>query len=140
MKKALLALGITSFLTACASQPDKINTAYVSDIQYRNYDCDQLTEESSRISYRVNELYGNLKNKADADTAQMGIGLVLFWPTLFLLEGGDGPEAQEYARLKGEQEAIQKVAIQKKCSIDFTPLDPKSAQAKKEDVTGTATN
>jgi len=27
-------------------------------------------------------------------------------PTLLLLEGGDGAQAQEYARLKGEREAI----------------------------------
>ena len=47
---------------------------------------------------------------------------ILFWPTLFFLEGGDGPQAQEYARLKGERDAIGKVAVVKKCAIEFAPL------------------
>ena len=47
----------------------------------------------------------------------MAIGLVLFWPTLFFLEGGDGPEAAEYARLKGEVDALEGVAIQKQCDM-----------------------
>jgi len=48
---------------------------------------------------------------------------VLLWPTLFFLEGGDGPEAQEYGRLKGEKEAIESVAIHSKCGIAFKPLE-----------------
>ncbi len=60
----------------------------------------------------------------------MGVGLVLFWPTLFFLEGGDGPEAAEYARLKGERDAIEKVSIQKKCAIEFKPITPPEKEKK----------
>ncbi len=49
----------------------------------------------------------------------MGIGLILFWPALFFLEGGDGAEAMEYARIKGEREAIEKRSIEQKCAIEF---------------------
>jgi hypothetical protein len=48
----------------------------------------------------------------------MGVGLVLFWPALFFLEGGDGPEAVEYAQLQGDFEALQVNATQKNCAID----------------------
>ena len=61
-----------------------------------------------------------MKETADADAAQVGVGLILFWPALFLVEGGDGAEAQEYSRLKGEKEAIERVSIQKKCAVNFT--------------------
>lgn len=54
----------------------------------------------------------------------MGIGLLVFWPSLFLLEGGDGPEASEYARLKGTYEALRTVAVQKKCSLEILPPSP----------------
>lgn len=47
----------------------------------------------------------------------MAIGLVIFWPALFFLEGGDGPEAQEYARLRGERDALEQVAVQKSCGL-----------------------
>ena len=62
----------------------------------------------------------------------MGIGLILFWPTLFALEGGDGPEAAEYGRLKGEYEAIRSAALQKKCALDALP-DMQTPEDFKED-------
>lgn len=47
----------------------------------------------------------------------MGIGLAVFWPALLFLEGGDGPEATEYAQLKGEYEALRQNSVQKRCGI-----------------------
>lgn len=109
----------TLVLGACATQPNKIPAQYVSPLQYADYDCDQIGMEQSRIERRSGELYRSLKREANADSWQMGIGLVLFWPALFMLEGGDGPEATEYARLRGEYNAIQEVSIQKRCQLQF---------------------
>ena len=61
----------------------------------------------------------------------MGVGLVLFWPTLFFLEGGDGPEASEYTQFKGEFEALRINSVQKKCEIDA--LSPEEV-LKREDA------
>jgi hypothetical protein len=119
---ACLCLAV-SFLTACASNPDKMTAVDVSPFQYQNYDCDQIGVESSRIQKKINTLYSQLKKEANADAVQMGVGLVLFWPALFLLEGGDGPEAVEYRQLKGEYEALRKISIQKKCGFEFQDLD-----------------
>lgn len=130
MKKAILCV-VLVMVAGCASQPSDLQTAYVSDLQYRSYDCDQLELEAARVSRRANELHASLQDKADNDAAQMGVGLVLFWPTLFFLEGGDGVEAQEYSRLKGERDAIERVGVQKKCSIEFAPAptaDPKKIE------------
>lgn len=122
--KWLIPTAVTFVLTACASQPDDIKTTYVSALQYRNYDCDQLSMEAEHISARMSDLYGSLKKTADNDAAQMGVGIILFWPTLFFLEGGDGHLAQEYSRLSGERDAIEKASIQKKCGIIFQPVAP----------------
>ena len=70
-----------------------------------------------RVSRKVAELRGTLDKDASNDAAQMGIGLILFWPALFFLEGGDGVQAAQYSQLKGEFEALEQVAIQKSCSI-----------------------
>ena len=110
-------LTVTVALAACASSPDKIPAQYVSELQYQSYDCQQLEMEARRISARTGDLYRSVKKLSDNDSAQMGVGLILFWPTLFFLEGGDGPEAAEYARLKGEADAIERSGISKKCSI-----------------------
>jgi len=112
------------FLSACASQPNKIASQSVSTLAYKDYSCDQLAMEADRVDRRAGELYASLKDTADGDAMQMGVGLVLFWPTLFFLEGGDGPEAQEYARLKGERQAIETVAVRRTCDIEFKPLEP----------------
>ena len=117
-------------LGACASQPEEIATAYVSPLHYKNFDCEQLEMEAERVSRRALELHASLKDTADTDEVQMGVGLILLWPTLFWLEGGDDYRATEYARLKGERDAIERMSIQKKCAIEFQPIVP---QKKKED-------
>jgi len=104
-------------LFACASNPDKISAAYVSPLKYKDYDCDQVAMEMDNVSHRTSTLYQQLKKERNADNWQTGIGLVLFWPALFFLEGGDGPEAVEYAQLKGDYTALQETSVQQKCTI-----------------------
>ena len=114
LRLAVMASAIV-IASGCASDPKKISAAYVSPAQYRGWDCDQITDESAHIERRSIELYQSLKKDADADKWQMGVGLILFWPALFALEGGDGPEAAEYSRLKGEYEALRTVSVEKRC-------------------------
>lgn len=115
MKLGLLAI-CAVMLSACATSSNKIAAQYVSPMQYKDYECDQLASEMSRVSRRVSELQGSLDKEAKEDKVVMGVGLVLFWPALFFLDG-DSPEGAEYARLKGEFEAMQQSATEKRCSI-----------------------
>ena len=123
-------MAAATLLVGFASQPEEIAPQYVSSIQYQDYDCKQLGGEVARVSRRVSELHASLEKTADNDAAQMGVGLILFWPTLFFLEGGDGAQAQEYARLKGERDAIEQISVKKKCGIDFQPITPKTDKDK----------
>lgn len=116
--KNLAVIALASVLVACASNPDKIDAAYVSPLKYKDYDCEQIAMEMDYVGQRTTKLYQRLKSERDADNAQMGIGLLLFWPSLFFLEGGDGPEAAEYAQLKGEYEALRTNSVKKKCTIE----------------------
>lgn len=120
MNKVMIA-AVALALTGCATDPASISAASVSPMQYNGYDCAQVVAELDRVTKRANELNTALKEKADNDTAQMTVGMILFWPALFFLEGGDGPEAAEYARLKGEKEAIEKTAITKNCALPPQP-------------------
>lgn len=141
MKRYIL-LFITALVilsVGCATKPSKIQPTYVSPLQYQSYDCLQIIAEMGRVGRRTGELYQHLKKEADADSAQMGIGMIIFWPALFALEGGDGPEATEYARLLGEREALEKMAIQKKCDQTLWPPDqiaPKGEIAEDEKENG----
>jgi len=119
-KSRLLSVVVAvSFFSGCATSPDKMQAAYVSPLKYKSYDCEQLVEERENVSRHEQDLYRTLKKEADKDAAQMGVGLVLFWPALFFLEGGDGPQAAEYSRLKGDERALEGAAVQKKCSQDI---------------------
>ena len=104
-------------MVGCATQPNKISSTYVSPLEYNDFDCDQIASELRRKNRRLNNLYSQLKKTADDDEWQMGVGLILFWPTLFALEGGDSNEAYEYARIKGEVDALQESAVIKKCGF-----------------------
>lgn len=134
MKNYILPVLATSvILAACASDPNKMSATYVSPNQYSDYDCKQIRHEQSRIMRRSDELYSQLRKDADNDALQMGIGIVLFWPALFFLEGSDGPQAVEYSRLKGEYEALEKVSTQKRCGLHFQSLVPTAASVKKRE-------
>jgi hypothetical protein len=93
-----------------------METTYVSPMKYQNYNCSQIAMEMDHVSNRTVQLHNSLDKKASDDAAQMGLGL-LFWPALFFLEGGDGPEAAEYSKLKGEYEALRTASVQKECAI-----------------------
>jgi hypothetical protein len=116
MLKSCLVVACTIVLSACATSSNKIATQYVSPLQYKDYDCDQIAGEMSRVSRRVRELQGSIDKEAKEDKVAMGVGLVLFWPALFFIDG-DSPEGAEYARLKGEFNAMQQVSTEKRCSI-----------------------
>lgn len=116
MRPIITAALCASLLAACASSPDKISAAYVSPIQYSGYDCDQVRSELMRVSGRVREVAGAQKQQANSDAIAMGVGLVLFWPALFFLAGGNDRK-EELSRLKGEYDALEQAAIQKNCPV-----------------------
>ena len=118
--RKFIAVGAISVLAAsCATNPYKIDAAYVSPLKYQNYDCQQIAMEMDYIGNRTTKLYQRMKSERKKDNWQMGVGLVLFWPALFALEGGDGPEASEYAQLKGDFEALRQASVQKKCELSY---------------------
>jgi hypothetical protein len=128
-KRIIATMMSASFLVAgCASSPDKIVAQSVSTLPYEQHNCKQIGAEVDRVTRRVSDLHGSLDKKASNDSAQMAVGMILFWPALLFLEGGDGPEAAEYSRLKGERDALEKIAIQKECGIAFQTIAEKPKQ------------
>lgn len=115
MKNKLLILLAATTLSACAKSPENIQGAYISPLQYSDYSCKQIAMEVGRTSRRLNQVIGVQDETASEDAVAMGVGLVLFWPALFFINGSD--QEEEVARLKGEYEAIEEAAIQKECDI-----------------------
>ena len=122
-------------LSGCATSSSNIAASYATPMQYQSYDCAQLTSESQRIHGRVNQLAGRLDEAANNDKVLMGVGLILFWPALFAL-GGTKQQEADYARLKGEYDAVQQALVAKKCDLGPTPASAAPATAP---ATATAT-
>lgn len=100
----------------CSTASKDITPVYVSPMIYKDYTCEQLSAENQRINTRVTEVGGRLDQAAANDKAITGVGAIIFWPALFALGGTKEKEA-EYARLKGEYDAVNQAAVTKECSF-----------------------
>ncbi len=116
MKKTICSLLIASMLGACATASKDVATTYVSPLQYKDWDCDQISIEMARVSARVTELGGRLDESSSKDKLITGVGVLVFWPALFFL-GGNKQQEAEFARLKGEYESLQQTSNHKKCTL-----------------------
>jgi hypothetical protein len=124
MKKSLaVVLSAAIAVTGCATASKDIGATYVSPMQYQQYDCDQLGAEGGRIQARVNQSGGRLDEASSNDKVITTVGVILFWPILFAL-GGTKQQEADYARLKGEYDAVQQTAVLKKCPRVVPPVQP----------------
>jgi hypothetical protein len=121
----LVAVGLALSVGACASSAADIKASYVSPLQYQSYTCRQLGEEATRVSARAAEAAGTQDSNRTQDAVVTTVGVIILWPVLFAVKG-DGQNAAELGRLKGEMETIEKVSIQKNCGITFKSEPPKA--------------
>jgi|RhiMetdeSRZDD1v2_1073273.scaffolds.fasta_scaffold297793_1 hypothetical protein len=130
MRTACIA-GVVLLLTAgCATKSTDIAPAYVSPTLYSNWTCPQLAEEARRVSARAAIAAGEQDKNRTSDQVVTTVSVIVFWPALFALNG-DGPQAAEVARLKGEMQAVEEASIQKNCGFQFQRA-PASATASRE--------
>lgn len=113
MRNEIVAVAVAAMVTGCATSPGKIKSTYVSPIEYSHLDCDQLQRELVRVNRRLSEVAGSQKKESTKDAVALGVGLVVFWPALFFMLGDD--QKEEISRLKGQYEALETAAIEKKC-------------------------
>jgi len=111
---AILTLSLPIFIAGCADSSKNISASYVSPLKYRNYTCDQLTEEYARVLEESRTVNKSQDDTAGNDAVAMGVGLVLFWPALFFIDSDD--QKEEVSRLKGELKAVDTTAIRKDCT------------------------
>ncbi|TNG03678.1 MAG: hypothetical protein EP297_00220 [Gammaproteobacteria bacterium] len=109
----LLVVALVSI--SCAPHSYEIRSAEVSPEQYKELSCAELNAEMNSHLRSLQELGREIDEEAETDETQTAVGVILFWPVLFWLEGSDTPEAQEYAQIRGEVLALEHTAILKEC-------------------------
>lgn len=105
-----LAAAIALALAGCAKSPESIAPAYISPLQYQSLDCSQLSAESARIEQALTQVSEQQRNARTNDT----VGVILLGLPVSSLSGGN--VSDQVARVKGEQETLRKVMIEKKCT------------------------
>ena len=120
MKRIIIIISFSSiFILGCASNSKDIMGTYISPLQYTNYNCNQIREEMSRVQVRATSLGGRIDKSSSNDKALVATSII-FWPTLFFIAGDSEKEA-EFARLKGELDAVQQAAIANECTLGNKP-------------------
>lgn len=106
-------VGVT-LVSACAQKAESVTANYVPHTIYAGQSCNQLHAERNRVVSQVNHLTGEQNKKAQNDAVAMGVGLVLFWPALFLL-AADKDESAALAQMKGTYDAVTQAGTAKGC-------------------------
>ena len=117
--RSLFGVSVVAAIAGCASHPDSIKPAYVSPAQYEGYSCEQIQADMKVITRRSADLYEELRLLRNGDNWQTAAGALVFWPALLFLEFGDGPEANEFASLMGQFDALETVYGRKGCEFGY---------------------
>ena len=104
--------GLTGALAlgACAPTPESIAPAYVSEVPYRTWTCDQLGEEQARLAQALSTASIQQSNARSNDT----VGIILIGMPVGSMSGQS--IAPQIALYKGQQEAIHRASIRNSCS------------------------
>ena len=115
MSKMLSAIVVSALvLSGCAKSSSSVAGAYQSPILYADWSCEQLDAEEREVRRRVAVLAQKQDDAATRDAVAMGVGLVLFWPALFVLAAGD--DEAELSLLKGQHDALTSSQLSRQCA------------------------
>ena len=101
----LLFLGVA----ACAPTPESIQPAYISEVPYQSWTCQQLGEELGRLSNALSTASSQQNTARSNDIA----GVILLGLPVGSMSGQS--ITPQIARYKGEQEAVNKAMIKNSC-------------------------
>jgi hypothetical protein len=108
-------------LTGCATAPKDIVADSVSPSKFQTFDCDNLRKESDANLAKAGEVaerLGRFKPPKNADeTYNYVAGWAFFWWMMPFVQLYINSKEQEYARMKGEYEALQQAADLKQCPV-----------------------
>lgn len=102
---------------ACAPTPESIQPAYVSDIPYRSYTCDQLGEEGIRLQQALATASVAQSNARSNDT----VGIILIGLPVGSMSGQS--IAPQIALYKGQIEAVRTASLRNNCP-EMTRIHP----------------
>lgn len=125
MKKLTIVgvVAVAAALGGCAKSPESISASYVSEVGYQAWSCQQLSDETLRLS----SAYASAAQQQEKARTNDVVGVILIGLPVSSLSGDN--IAPEIARLKGEQEAVRKAMVVKNCAVAAVPPPVTAAKA-----------
>jgi len=108
---------VTACVGACAPTPESIAPAYVSEVPYRSYTCEQLGEEQVRLNQALATASAQQSNARSNDT----VGIILIGLPVGSMSGQS--IAPQIALYKGQLEAVHRASIRNSCP-EMTRIQP----------------
>ena len=106
-------VAVATFVSACATAPEKISPTFVSADVYAAQSCEQLGSSEQRVQSELEKASASQRNARGVDT--VGVALVGL-PAASLLGRN---RAKSIAKLKGEQEAIWRQSTRLNCAVSL---------------------
>lgn len=122
MKKWGVLAGLAATLAACAPTPESIAPAYVSEVPYRSWTCEQLGEENVRLNQALTTASVAQSNARTNDT----VGIILIGLPVGSMSGQS--IAPQIALYKGQIEAVHRASIRNSCP-EMTRILPSGSPA-----------
>lgn len=107
--RVLFAVAATLILSACATAPEAIAPAYISDVTYQSWSCEQLSQEMGRL----NAAYTNVADQQHKARNNDTVGVILLGLPVSSLSGSN--VAAQVASVKGNQVAVEHASTLKNC-------------------------
>ena len=112
-------------LAGCARSADEIAARPVPPALYAGLSCQDLNYQAMRLADEAASVARSQDAAAMRDAVAVGVGLVLFWPALFLLAAGDDKE--RLAQVKGEYAAVEQARLARGCTAPAAMIAAASA-------------
>ncbi len=125
-KQFLTLMGAAFLLGACAQSPADIAPAYTSELQFKDWSCEQLAEEQGRLVMALTTASAQQQEAHSNDIA----GVILLGLPVASLSGSN--IASQVARLKGERDAIERALTMNDCAAAVKAEAPVSVAATRE--------
>jgi len=110
-----VAISLALILSGCNNvKSSEVISQNVSTYEYSDMTCSQLEGEMVFLKNAANSAGNVVDKKNSSAKGKNAAAFILFWPALFLIDDNSS-EAQQYARLKGEYEAVQRTHRKNDC-------------------------
>ncbi|MFK7967180.1 MAG: hypothetical protein AB8C46_24740 [Burkholderiaceae bacterium] len=110
-----LIVALSLGMTGCASTAYDVPAKTVPMTAYKQYECRDLKSEHQRVSAKADDLAARIDRGLLAERLKMGVGVVLFWPALLLIDN-QTQHHQQLASLKGERKTLSESLKAKNCA------------------------